>query len=336
MNEPRRSISIVVPLLNERDSLNALFEQIRVAASGLAVPWEVVFVDDGSTDRSDVVLEEIATRWPERVTVVGLRGNFGKSAALAAGFRYSTGQIVVTMDADLQDDPGEIPRFVEALEQGLDVVSGYKKRRHDPWHKVFPSRVFNWMVRRVTGVRLHDVNCGFKAYKREVLDEIRLYGELHRFVPVLASWRRFRVGEIVVEHRPRQHGQSKYGFGRFFRGLVDLLTVSFLTQYDRRPSHLFGKVGAVFSGLGFLICAYMSLLWLLDEGPIGDRPLLLLGVLLLVIGTQFFGSGLLAELMARNYAAAVDPYSVQKIIARRSDCQDSKEPDPQGRSDRPS
>src|SRR5262245_24469954 len=247
-------ISVVIPVYNEKESLLPLHAEIVTATQQAKLDLEVVFVDDGSRDGSWEVIADLAKRYPS-VRGVRFRRNFGKAAALSAGFRAAGGQVVLTLDADLQDDPAEIPRFLTALEQGgpngapLDVVSGWKRVRHDPWHKVFPSRVFNRMVGWMTGVRLHDHNCGMKAYRADVFREVRLYGELHRFIPVLAAARGFKVGEIEINHRPRRFGRSKYGMRRFIKGFLDLLTVKFLTGYGRRPQHLLGTLGL----LGFVV-----------------------------------------------------------------------------------
>jgi glycosyltransferase involved in cell wall biosynthesis len=320
-------VSIVVPLFNERESLDVLSSEIEATCESAGISWEVVFVDDGSDDGSASVLDDIVSRSAHRISVVHLRGNFGKSAALEKGFRVARGDVILTMDADLQDDPGEIPRFLDALANGFDVVSGFKKVRRDSRHKIFMSRVFNWMVRVTTGTPCRDVNCGFKAYRREVLDEISIYGELHRFIPVLASWRRFRVGEIVVNHRKRQFGRSKYKAGRYFRGLIDLSTVSFLTRFDTRPAHFFAAAGGLFLGVGLAICSYMSILWFAGSRPIGDRPLLLLGILLIVVGTQFIGMGLIAELVTRRHFLMARPEIYGRVVtssAARA-LEDSKE-----------
>jgi glycosyltransferase involved in cell wall biosynthesis len=231
---------------------------------------------------------------------------------LAAGFTEARGVVVFTLDADLQDDPKEIPRFLAKLDEGFDLVSGYKEKRNDPFTKVVPSRIFNAMVRRLTGVRLHDVNCGFKAYRAVVLKNLRLYGEMHRFVPVLAHWKRFKIGEIVVEHHARKFGKSKFGGGRFFRGLMDLLTVFFLLKYERRPAHFFGGIGALISLSGVGILSYLSVLWLMGEA-IGRRPLLILGVMAVVVGVQVLGTGLIAELIV-HLGAAQAPYVIRRRV----------------------
>jgi len=217
------------------------------------------------------------------------------------------------MDADLQDDPKEIPRFLEKLDQGYDVVSGYKKKRYDPWHKVWPSRIFNAMVRVMTGIRLHDVNCGFKCYRRQVIERIHVYGEMHRFLPVLAFWKRFRIGEIEVEHHPREFGVTKFGTARMLKGFIDLLTISFLIRYSESPSYLFGKIGFTSTIAGFFICLYLSILWVMGKGPIGNRPMLFLGILLIVVGIQFFGIGLLSEMLTFSLTKTEKPYIISKI-----------------------
>ena len=296
-----RDSSFVIPFMDEEKTLRVLYERISEAVGPILADgdeFEVVFIDDGSVDGSVTEVERLVSEH-SNVRLVELQGNFGKSAALAAGFGLARGRVVFTLDADLQDDPKEIPRFLEKLDEGFDLVSGFKQKRNDPFTKVVPSRVFNWMVRRATGIRLRDVNCGFKAYRRVVLQNVRLYGDLHRFVPVLAHWKRFRVGEIVVEHHARVHGVSKFGGGRFFRGLMDLLTVVFLMKYERRPAHFFGGIGtlALLSGLG--ICVYLAVLKAMGES-IGHRPLLNLGVLLVVVGVQILATGLIAELMVHT------------------------------------
>ena len=317
-NDP--AFSFVIPFLDEEATLRELFERIAAAARSLLPAgegFEVIFIDDGSRDGSVRVVEELA-REHDEVSLVQLRGNFGKSAALAAGFERARGRVVFTLDADLQDDPKEIPRFLEALDGGLDVVSGFKRKRHDPWHKVLPSRVFNALVRKLTGVPLRDVNCGFKAYRAEVVKRVRLYGELHRFVPVLAHWRRFRVGEIVVEHHPRRHGASKFGATRFYRGLMDLMTVYFLLKYDRKPLHFFGLFGGLSTMAGLLVCAYLSAVKLSGE-PIGHRPLLTLGILLIVVGVQILATGLIAELVVHLGGRDQAPYEVSREVRPRDD-----------------
>jgi len=310
-------LSFVIPFMDEEPTLQELFERIAASVRPSGRPFEVIFVDDGSSDGGAARVAELATMYPDEVKLIELRGNFGKSAALAAGFGHATGDVVFTLDADLQDDPKEIPRFLEALDGGLDVVSGYKRTRHDPWHKVIPSRIFNWMVRRLTGVPLHDINCGFKCYRAEVLRDVRVYGELHRFIPALAAWNRYLVGEIPVEHHPRRFGHSKFGVGRFFRGFMDLLTVTFLLKYDRKPLHFFGWVGGLSFLTGIAVCGYLTALWC-GGASIGHRPLLTLGVLLIVIGVQTLATGLLAELIVHVNDAG-RPYKIRRTIGLRGD-----------------
>ncbi len=309
------TISFVVPFMNEEKTLRELYERIAEAARGVLKPgetFELIFIDDGSTDGSLREAEALANEHAE-VELLELQGNFGKSAALACGFERARGRIVFTLDADLQDDPKEIPRFIQKLGEGYDLVSGYKEKRHDPFTKVVPSRVFNALVRWLTGIRLHDVNCGFKAYRREVLENVRLYGEMHRFVPVLAHWKRFRIAEIVVEHHARKFGQSKFGGGRFFRGLMDLLTVFFLLKYGRRPAHFFGGLGAMTLLSGIAICGYLTVLKILGH-EIGGRPLLILGVLLVVVGVQILATGLIAELLV-HIGSNQPPYVLRRAVS---------------------
>jgi glycosyltransferase involved in cell wall biosynthesis len=297
-------ISVVVPLFNEEKTLDALYRELADALDKVGEPWEVVFVDDGSTDGSLAALTQLHDEASNAV-VVHLRRNFGKAAALQAGFLEARGEVVVTIDADLQDDPAEIPQLLAKLDEGFDLVSGWKTRRNDPWTRRLLSRVFNWATAVVSGVRLHDVNCGLKAYRAEVLEGIRLYGELHRFIPVLASYRGFRVAEVAVNHRPRAHGRSRYGLNRYLRGFFDLLSVTFMGRYRHRPLHLFGGVGLLMGFVGFLVLVYLTILKIGGAG-IGHRPLLTLGVLLLVVGVQFVSLGLLSELITSQHEERID------------------------------
>lgn len=301
-------VSVVVPAFNEEECIARVHAEIRGALEG--VPHEVVYVDDGSRDRTGAILEEISTTEPG-VRVVRFRRNFGKSAALAAGFARVRYGAVATMDADLQDDPQEIPRMLNQMyEEDLDLVSGWKRDRKDPLEKRLPSKLFNKTTQVMTGVKLNDFNCGLKVYRREVVQELVLYGELHRYIPALAHYRGFRVGEAVVNHRPRGGGSSKFGLERYVRGMFDLMSVVFLGTYQGRPLHLFGIIGLVFFLLGFLINTYLTVLWFAGQG-IGDRPLLILGVLLIIVGVQSVSFGLIAELISRTSHATTDPpYSI--------------------------
>ena len=292
-------ISVVVPLLNEERSLETLYAEIVAALEQEGHDFEVVFVDDGSTDESLSTLGRLHEE-QSNVVVVHLRRNFGKAAALQAGFLEARGDIVVTIDADLQDDPGEIPKLLAKLEEGFDLVSGWKTRRNDPFPRRLFSRIFNWVTGVISGVHLHDVNCGLKAYRAEVLKGMRIYGELHRFIPVLAAYRGYRVAEIPVNHRARQHGRSRYGPERYLRGFFDLLSVTFMGRYRHRPLHLFGGVGLLLGAIGFIILTYLSVMWFWGHG-IGGRPLFTLGVLLMVVGIQFVSLGLLSELITSQH-----------------------------------
>jgi glycosyltransferase involved in cell wall biosynthesis len=293
-------LSVVVPVYNEERSVELLFDEIRAAVEPVAEDWEVVFVDDGSTDGSFGALTRLHARASEVVRVVRLRRNFGKSAALAAGFAHARGDLIATLDADGQDDPAEVPRLLAKLDEGFDLVSGWKAHRRDRWTRRLLSRVFNAVTGRISGVRLHDLNCGLKAYRAEVVRGLALYGELHRFIPVLAHYRGFRVAELSVNHRPREHGRSRYGLERYLRGFFDLITVTFMGRYRYRPLHLFGGLGLVLGGLGFVICLYLTVLWLAGDA-IGHRPLLTLGVLLVVVGMQFLSLGLIGELVTTHH-----------------------------------
>jgi len=305
-------ISVVIPVYNEVGSLPQLHEELRAGLEPLARPYEILFVDDGSSDGSADALDAMAEADP-RVRVVHFRKNFGKSPALNAAFERVRGRIVLTLDADLQDDPAMIPQFVARIEAGADLVSGWKRRRHDPLGKTAPSKVFNAVVRRVSGVQLRDFNCGFKAYRIECIRELSVYGGFHRFLPVLAGWKGFVVEQLVVNHRAREHGVSKFGVGRFFDGFLDLLTVLMVTRYRTRPLHFFGVLGALSGGVGLLLLSYLSVLWFIGE-PIGNRPLLSLGVLLTLAAVQFVGIGLVGELLVRT---TITPQEVFSIRATR-------------------
>ena len=306
-------LSVLVPVKDEAESVEELAARIAAVADSLRLSCEIVFVDDGSHDGTSERVREAHARDP-RVKLVRLRRNFGKAAALCAGFDRCRGRIIVTIDGDLQDDPDEIPRLLDALEtRDLDLVSGWKRRRQDPPSKRYPSRLFNWVTRRLAQVDLHDFNCGFKAYRREVLEQVSIYGELHRYIPVLASRRGFRVGEIEVRHHPRRHGHSKYGWDRLYKGLLDLITVLFITRYTRRPLHLFGVLGLLSLGLGFGINLYLAILWFQGE-PLSNRPLLLFGVLLMVLGFQILTTGLLGEMITFKNFRRTDSYSVKELV----------------------
>jgi glycosyltransferase involved in cell wall biosynthesis len=311
-------ISVIVPVYNEEGSLALLHGELQeVIATIGPVPVEIIFVDDGSRDGSWRELTRMAAADP-RVRAIRFRRNFGKAAALTAGFQAARGERIFTLDADLQDNPAEIPRFLARLDEGFDVVSGWKKTRHDPWHKVWPSRVFNWMVSNLTGCRLHDHNCGFKLYRREVVQEVEIYGELHRFVPVLAHARGFRVAEIEIAHRPRRHGTSKYGVSRFVKGFLDLLTVRFLTRFHQRPLHVLGGTGLALLALGLAGMIYLAVLWIHGDRPIGNRPMLSYSIALLIVGVQLLSLGILAELVTSYNIRPEETYSIAETVGSPS------------------
>ena len=292
-------LSVVVPIRNEERSIALLYDELAAALDPFGEAWEAVFVDDGSTDGSFAALTRLHAA-SANVRVVRLRRNFGKAAALVAGFDQAQGETIVTIDGDLQDDPSEIPRLLAKLEEGFDLVSGWKTRRRDPLVRRVLSRLFNAVTSRFSGVRLHDMNCGLKAYRAEVVRGLRIYGELHRFIPVLAHYRGYRIAELPVNHRPREHGRSRYGPERYLRGFLDLLTVSFIGRYRHRPLHLFGGLGLALGAIGLAILVYLTILKL-GGHAIGGRPLLTLGVLLVVVGLQFFSLGLISEMITSHH-----------------------------------
>lgn len=323
-------LSIIVPVLNEEESLDQLWAEIQATADTAVDRYEVIFIDDGSTDSSWQAISRLSES-DERISGIRFRRNFGKAAALTAGMRAAEGDLILMMDADLQDDPAEISALLEQIANGSDVVNGWKQRRLDPWHKVYPSRVFNWLVSRLTGLKLHDHNCGLKMFRSQVAAEIQIYGELHRFIPVLAFARGFRVTELPVHHRARQHGYSKYGVRRFMRGLLDLLTVAFLTSFGRRPQHAMGAVGICFFGLGALGLIWLGFLWflmnvvgLISAEPIGGRPLLAYSVAAVLLGGQALSLGFLAELIVAYNGNNRDSYSVSERCPERSEVQSSQ------------
>ena len=324
-----QSLSFVIPVCNEEESLDALYDGIMKVVGDMGVDVDFVLIDDGSTDDSWNVIRKLSEN-DSRVHGIKFRRNFGKAAALAAGFDAAKGSIVFTMDGDLQDDPKEIPRFLEELDKDLDVVSGWKKVRHDPWHKVFPSRVFNWMVGALTGVKIHDHNCGFKAYRSQIFKEVKLYGELHRFVPVLAAAKGWRVGEIPVQHHPRQFGQSKYGVRRLVKGFLDLATVYFLTGYAHRPLHLMGTCGIISTMIGFGGLFWLSILWVLsrmnddaaDNVDLHTRAIFYACILAFIVGTQLVVAGLLAELLTASSRRDADIFAISDVTGSGDEAAD--------------
>lgn len=319
------TLSIVIPVFNEVESLPALHGELSEVAATEQYDLDIIFVDDGSRDGSWDAIEKLAQTDP-RVRGIRFRRNFGKAAALSAGFHVARGELVMTLDADLQDDPHEIPRFLQRMAEGHDVVSGWKHIRYDPWHKVLPSRVFNWMVSALTGVALHDHNCGMKCYRREIFREVRLYGELHRFVPVLAHARGFRIGEIAIGHRRRKFGHSKYGIKRFIKGFLDLLTVKFLTGFGQRPQHMLGAIGLFSFLFGAAGLTYLFVYWCVAQlnpelglMPLHDRPAVLYSIGALLLGGQLMSIGFLAELITAYQGRDEDTYSISQRTREHTD-----------------
>ncbi|MGJ8652006.1 MAG: glycosyltransferase family 2 protein [Opitutaceae bacterium] len=295
------SVGFVIPVYNEEETVQLLHAKITaILAEETITKYQICFIDDGSTDKSWQHIEALCQADSDHTTGLRFRRNFGKADALQAGFDHVDKDIVFTMDADLQDDPTEIPAFLEKLNEGYDLVSGWKEVRHDPFSKTLPSKVFNALARALSGVQLNDFNCGFKAYRKEVTESIQLFGELHRFIPILAHAEGYRIGELPVQHHPREHGVSKYGGKRFLKGFLDLLTVTFTTRYLRRPAHIFGGFGMAAGAAGFIVLFWLSFSKLALGNPIGTRPLFFLGILLLLLGFQLLSLGLIAELITRQ------------------------------------
>lgn len=319
MNTPY--LSVVIPLFNEVDNLNLLYKRLVTALDEISRPYEIIFVDDGSTDGSGRILEDLFKKDEPHIKVIQFRRNFGKTAALNAGFAQVQGEIVITMDADLQDDPAEIPHMLDKLYEGYDLVAAWRVKRQDTLDKTLPSRIFNLVVSTITGVELHDFNCGFKTYRRVVTDSIKLYGDLHRFIPVLAHQAGFRLTELAVQHHPRHAGVSKYGAGRLMKGFLDFAMVLFLITYLKRPLRLFGGWGVGVFAAGSFINLYLAGLWFLREfanfsaiGPIGTRPLLIVGVLAMIAGIQLVSMGLLGEMLRYFGFRAEEEYTIRRVL----------------------
>ncbi|HZV45862.1 MAG TPA: glycosyltransferase family 2 protein [Thermodesulfovibrionales bacterium] len=313
------TLSVVIPLYNEEENIQLLHERLRKALDPLAQEYEILFVDDGSTDRSLSLLEKIQAD-DKRVIVLSLRRNFGQTAAFAAGFDFARGDVVVTMDGDLQNDPTDIPKLLEMIKDN-DLVSGWRKQRKDPFFtRRLPSIIANWLISKVTGVKLHDYGCSLKAYRREVIKNLKLYGEMHRFIPAVASWYGVRVAEVETVHHPRLHGKSKYGISRTIKVVLDLITVKFLQSFSTKPIQFFGPVGLLIGFLGFLILLYLTIDKLFFGNPIGGRPLILLGALLIIVGIQLIGMGLLGEMLVRVYHESQRKpiYVMKKILGPES------------------
>ena len=309
------TLSVVIPVYNEEDNIRLLHERLRKALDPLNQEYEMLFVDDGSTDRTLSILEEIEST-DSRLIVLSLRRNFGQTAAFAAGFDFARGDVVITMDGDLQNDPSDIPKLLELIKDN-DLVSGWRKKRKDPFFsRRLPSMMANWLISKVTGVKLHDYGCSLKAYRRDVIKNLKLYGEMHRFIPAVASWYGVRVAEVETVHHPRLHGKSKYGISRTVKVVLDLITVKFLQSFSTKPIQFFGPVGVLSGLLGFLILFYLSFDKIFFGRDIGGRPLLLLGALLIIVGIQLIGMGLLGEMLVRVYHESQRKpiYVIKKIL----------------------
>lgn len=310
-------LSFVIPVLNEHESILILYQEI--VANTAEHSFEIIFVDDGSVDGSFEIMNQLAQADP-RIRVIRFRRNFGKAAALQKGFEHAQGEIVFTMDADLQDNPAEIPSFINKLNEGYDLVSGWKRVRHDPLHKTIPSRLFNWVTAKAFRLKLKDYNCGFKAYRHPLVKELTLYGEMHRYIPALANSLGYKVGEIAVEHRARQYGKSKYGIERYLRGFFDLLTVKMVTQYIKSPLYLFGRIGLFSTMLGVVIAGYLAVMKLFWGMPLSNRPLLFLGMLMILGGLQFISLGLISELIINRVSPTQKlPLSIKETINLQPD-----------------
>jgi len=296
---PNQRISVIIPLYNEEESLQELSDSLKSTFENLKCNYEVIFIDDGSTDKSFQKIKDI-NRKNNNFHCIKFRRNYGKSAALAKGFKAAKGNIIITMDADLQDDPSEIPELIKVLNSGYDLVSGWKKVRYDPFIKKHTSKIFNYFTSKLSGIRLHDFNCGLKAYKKDVVKSIRIYGEMHRYIPALAHLSGFKVTEKPVKHHARKYGVTKFGASRFVNGFLDLLTVSFTNKYMKRPLHFFGSMGILISAAGFLISLYLVILKIIEGKPLSDRPLFLVGIFMMVVGIQFLSLGLIAEMITKS------------------------------------
>ncbi|ACF13404.1 glycosyl transferase family 2 [Chloroherpeton thalassium ATCC 35110] len=316
----RVDISIVVPLFNESESLPELVAQIYQAVQkssfaeffGKTPSFEILFINDGSTDGSEVVIKKLLETHLE-IKLISFRKNYGKSAGLDVGFKTASGRYVITMDADLQDNPYEIEALIRKLAEGYDLVSGWKKKRYDPLSKTLPSKLFNFVTGLVSGVHIHDFNCGLKAYRNEVVSSLDIYGEMHRYIPVLAKWNGFRISELAVEHRARKYGRTKFGLSRFIYGFLDLLTVVFISKYMKRPMHFFGSLGILSFISGLSINAYLTFEKIVNDMSVSNRPILFLGMLLMILGVLFFTTGLLGEMITKSFSRS-EPYLIKETV----------------------
>ncbi len=306
-------ISVAIPIFNEEENIFEIYSELKEVLDKIGKSYEIIFVDDGSTDNGFEILERLHAR-DKNLKAIQFKRNFGKSAALSAGFKHAQGDFVITMDGDLQDDPKEIPRFLKEIDKGSDLVVGWKIMRKDPLTKRLPSKIFNRLTSLLTGIDIHDFNCCFKIYRKEVVRDINVYGELHRYIPVLAYWMGYSVSEMKVNHRPRRHGKSKYGAMRLVKGFLDLITVKFLMSYAKKPLHLFGVLGLLFTILGVLIALYIIYVKYFLNQLIGDRPLLFAGILLIILGIQFISIGLIGEMITNIAKTSEADYKIRRVI----------------------
>lgn len=314
MEKEKNKISIIIPVLNEEKSLYELHSSLQEIFKNISSNYEILLIDDGSTDNSYEKMKDIFNK-DKHVKIIKFRSHFGKSAALDAGFTTASGDIIITMDADLQEDPESIPNFLEALKE-FDVVCGWRFKRRDPLIKKIASKIYNWLARIILKVKIHDLNCGLKAFKKEAINEIEVLGEMHRYLPALAAWKGFKVGEVKIGHSPRQFGKSKYGFTRLIKGVIDMLTVKFLISYSTRPAHVFGLLGIAFSMFGFITGLYLVVLRLFYNVWLSNRPLLLLAILLIILGVQMISFGMIAEVTSRVLYSVKQnkPYAINEIL----------------------
>ncbi len=308
-------ISVVIPVYNEEENIPSLYSKLKDVLERIRAEYEIIFIDDGSTDKSFSLLAGIHSK-DGRVKVIKFRKNFGQTAAMSAGFEQSKGDVLITMDSDLQNDPEDIPMLLKKLDEGFDLVSGWRAGRKDPVTKKIPSMISNTLARYLTGVDIHDSGCTLKAYRRETLQGLELYGELHRYIPALVAWKGFRIGEVKVTHHPREKGKTKYGISRLFKGVLDLMLVTFWQKYSNRPIHIFGGFGLLLTFLGVVFAGYLGLLRIFYDYPLSDKPAFLVAVLMIVVGVQFIGTGILADIMLKTYygQGTRKAYSIEKKI----------------------
>ena len=312
-------ISVVIPIFNEAENIPLLHYRLIEVLNKIRQDYEIIYVDDGSTDQTPNVLRKLYDE-DCHVKVIRFRRNFGQSSALYAGFEHAKGEIIVTIDADLQNNPEDIPHLLQKLDEGFDVVCGWRKKRQDSLAKKIPSRIFNWIVQRTFGIDIHDASCTLRAYRKEAIENLEIYGEMHRYIPALIAWKGFRVAEIEVQHNPRKHGKTKYNFTRLVKGFLDLLTVKFFTSYLARPAHILGLFGILLLIAGIITGSYLVVIKLLYAMPIADRPLLLLSVLLNILGIQMISIGLISEIMSRIFYSVkqAKPYSISEILEHKT------------------